>query len=82
MLGDPQRLHAQARERAMADAQARAEQLARAAGVTLGRPLSVTEQGSSAGMFPDMSGMLASPAVPTPGQMQQTMGVSVSYRIH
>jgi hypothetical protein len=42
-LGDPKPLAREARELAIADATARAEQIARAAGVTLGRPVSVQE---------------------------------------
>ena len=45
----PEDLRAQAREEAMADAQARAEGLAELAGVKLGKPISVTE---SAGVPP------------------------------
>jgi uncharacterized protein YggE len=81
MLGDPQKLSEQARELAMADARARAEQIARAAGVTLGRPLSIQEMGGSTAMFPDLYGMAPSPMIPTPGQLQQSMSVSVSYTI-
>lgn len=69
MLGDPQRLTAQARDLAMADALARAEQMARAAGITLGRPLSIQELGGSTAMFPDIYGMAMSikEMVITPG---------------
>ncbi|HLB29443.1 MAG TPA: SIMPL domain-containing protein [Dehalococcoidia bacterium] len=42
-IDDPTALRAQAREKAMAEARAKAEQLARLAGVTLGRPLSISE---------------------------------------
>jgi uncharacterized protein YggE len=59
----------------------RAEQIARAAGVTLGRPLSIQEMGGSTAMFPDLYGMAPSPMIPTPGQLQQSMSVSVSYTI-
>lgn len=81
MLGDPQRLATEARDRAMADALARAEQMARAAGVSLGRPLSIQELGGSTAMFPDLYGMGPSPMAPTPGQLQHSMSVTVSYRI-
>lgn len=81
MLGDPQRLAAQARELALADARARAEQMARAAGITLGSPLSMQELGGTTAMFPDMYGMAPSPMMPTPGQVQQSMSVNVTYRI-
>ncbi len=81
MLNEPQRLAVQARDLAMADAQARAEQMARAAGVTLGRPLSIQEQGGSTAMFPDLYGMAMAPLMPTPGQLQHSLNVTVSYRI-
>ena len=42
-IDDPTALRGQAREKAMAEARAKAEQLARLAGVTLGRPLSISE---------------------------------------
>lgn len=42
-IADPAALQAAARARAMEDAKARAEQLARLAGVTLGRPVSIEE---------------------------------------
>ncbi len=81
MLGDPQRLNVEARESAMADARVRAEQLARAAGVALGPPLSMQEVGGSLLMFPDAYGMGPSTTAPTPGKMQQTANVNVTYRI-
>lgn len=32
-------------------------------------------------MFPDMYGMMPTPMMPTPGQLQQSINVSVTYRI-
>ena len=77
-LSDPKQLAQQARDLAMADAQARAEQLARAAGVTLGRPLSIQDNGSSTSPM-DMYayGSMA----PAPGQMQHVQSLMISYRI-
>lgn len=46
-LSDPSALQAQARAAAMRDARSRAEQLARLAGVTLGKPISIEESTSS-----------------------------------
>jgi uncharacterized protein YggE len=56
----PETLRAQARKDAMADARARAENLAELAGVKLGKPISVTESAS---------------APPTPFSEKATMGV-------
>lgn len=52
-LSDPAALRQQARREAMQDAQARAQQLASLAGVTLGRPVSIEE--STSGVTPPVA---------------------------
>src|SRR5215469_5407381 len=68
-----------AREKAVADARRKAEIYARAAGVTLGAPLSISEEGAPQPVF---RGKMAAPmaaAAPTPiAQGEETLSVSVS----
>ena len=72
----------------MADAKARAEQLAKAAGVTLDQPMSINEY--TAGPIPYVAEVKAAPALgvgggePVPvstGQIQVNLQVSVTYII-
>jgi uncharacterized protein len=57
-IEDPKPLEKQARDKAMADARARAEQLAKLAGVTLGPVVSIQEGGgTTGGHFPQMAMM-------------------------
>ena len=67
-----------AREKAVADARRKAEIYARAAGVTLGAPLSISEGGAPEPMFrAKMVGGM--PASPTPiAQGEETLSISVS----
>jgi hypothetical protein len=88
-LSDQTALEAQARDKAMADAKARAEQLAKAAGVTLDKPMTINEY--SSGPIPYSADYKAAPALglggdggPVPvstGQMQINLQVSVTYII-
>jgi len=68
-----------AREKAVADARRKAEIYARAAGVTLGAPLSISEEGAPQPVF---RGKMAAPmaaAAPTPiAQGEETLSVSVA----
>jgi uncharacterized protein len=67
-----------AREKAVADARRKAEIYAKAAGVTLGAPLSISEEGAPQPMF---RGKMAAPmaAAPTPiAQGEETLSVSVN----
>jgi uncharacterized protein len=67
----------EARERAVADARRKAEIYARAAGVTLGAPLSISEQGNSAPV--PYRRMAANMAVSAPvAQGEETLAVTVS----
>ena len=66
-----------AREQAVADARRKAEIYAKAAGVTLGEPLSLTEEGGSAPTF--RARMAVAPMVATPvAQGEETLSVTVS----
>ena len=67
----------EAREKAIADARRKAEIFARAAGVTLGEPLSISEEGAPAPMF---RGKMAAPmAAGAPvAQGEETLSVSVN----
>jgi uncharacterized protein YggE len=73
----------EARERAVADARRKAEIYARAAGVTLGAPLSISEEGVPGPMsFRKMAaGMPASPAPISPGEQTLAVTVNVSWAI-
>ena len=72
-----------AREQAIADARRKAEIYARAAGVTLGAPLSISEEGAPGPMpFRKMAvGMAASPAPVALGEETLHVTVSVSWAI-
>ena len=86
-VSDMAKLEAEAREKAMADAKARAEQLAKAAGVTLDKPMNINEYTS--GPIPFAAEMKAAPAGlggggPVPvstGQIQVNLQVNVTYII-
>lgn len=85
-VSDPAQLEAEAREKAMADAKARAEQLARVAGVTLDVPLSISEY-IGGGPIPFAVDQFAAEgrgggSVPvSTGQLQVNMQVNVTYII-
>jgi uncharacterized protein YggE len=72
-----------AREQAVADARRKAEIYAKAAGVTLGEPLSITEAGSPGPMpFRRMAvGMAVSPTPVAQGEETLQVNVSVSWAI-
>ena len=85
-VDDPKPFYAEAREKAMKDAQAKAEQLADLGGVNLGKPTSISEGN---GYYPvprmyfDEAGGMAS-APPTPismGEMEISLTVHVVYAI-
>jgi uncharacterized protein YggE len=83
-IKDPKPLMAQARAAAVADAIARAQTLARAAGVTLGPITSINESGySEPRPMYRMAAMAGAPA-PTPiaaGEESVTAGVSITWAI-
>jgi uncharacterized protein YggE len=83
---DMEALKNQARDQAMANAQAKAQQLARDAGVTLGRPTTI-EESDTGGVTPvrQLAAPAAAQAAPTtpiqPGQLQVSTTVRVIWSI-
>ena len=68
-----------AREKAVADARRKAEIYAKAAGVTLGAPLSVSEEGAPQPLFRAKMAAPMAAAAPTPiAQGEETLSVSVA----
>lgn len=85
-VSDPERVLTQAREAAVANARARAEQMARASGTTLGRVLFITENmGASPLPIPVMAQARAemdSMAPPVqPGQQTYSASVQVTFEL-
>jgi uncharacterized protein YggE len=77
MVSQASKLLDDAREQAVADARRKAEIYAKAAGVTLGAPLSIAEEGVPAPVF--RGKMALAPMAATPvGQGEQTLSVTVS----
>jgi uncharacterized protein YggE len=77
MVSQASKLLDDAREQAVADARRKAEIYAKAAGVTLGAPLSIAEEGAPAPVF--RAKMLGGMAAPTPvAQGEETLSVNVS----
>ncbi len=76
----------EAREEAMADAKAKAEQLAELAGVTLGKPTYINESGGYIPIYYDLrEAAVGSPAPMTPispGEMEISLSVQVVYSIN
>ncbi len=83
MVSQASKLLDDAREKAVADARRQAEIYARAAGVTLGAPLSITEEGNQGPMpFRKMAvGMAASPTPIAQGEETLQVTVNVSWAI-
>jgi uncharacterized protein YggE len=72
----------EAREQAIADARRKAEIYARAAGVTLGAPIAISEGGPPTPMFRSrVAGGMAAPASVAPGEETLSVSVSVSWAI-
>lgn len=85
-VSDAAQLEAQAREKAMADAKSRAEQMARAAGVTLDKPLSISEYTSGpipyvANYRADAMAQSGAPVPVASGQIQMSLQVNLVYTI-
>lgn len=87
-VDQPENYFAQARELAMNDAKAKADQLAKLAGVNLGRPTYILENSSSSPMnYPlpvarsDAGGAAAPTTSISPGEMDITMNIQVTYAI-
>ena len=83
-VDDPSAYYEEAREKAMADAKAKAEQLAELAGVTLGKPTYITEGISYPIYLRDYNYEMAGAAPETPispGEMEISLTVQVVYAI-
>jgi len=85
-VDDPSQYHNEAREKAIADAQAKAEHLAALAGVDLGRPFYISESGGFVPIYRDYGyGMLEAGAVPptpiSPGETEITLTVQMAFAI-
>jgi hypothetical protein len=81
----PEQYNSQARELAMTDARAKADQLAKLAGVTLGKPIYISENVSTPPVpYPTFQAATASAAPTTPinpGQTNITLNVQVVYAV-
>jgi uncharacterized protein YggE len=72
----------EARERAIADARRKAQIYAKAAGVTLGEPIAISEEGAPTPMFRSkVAGGMAAPAPVAQGEETLSVTVSVSWAI-
>ncbi|MEE9324017.1 MAG: SIMPL domain-containing protein, partial [Dehalococcoidia bacterium] len=86
MVDDPSPYISRAREAAVMDAVAKAEQLANLTGVTLGKPIFITESGGFAPppIFVDRAFVEAAAAAPTPilpGETEVSVGVQIAFAI-
>jgi uncharacterized protein len=82
MVSQASKLLDEAREKAIADARRKAEIYAKAAGVTLGAPLSISEGGAPAPIvFRRMAAPAAESAPAAPGEEILQLSVSVSWAI-
>jgi uncharacterized protein YggE len=81
-VSQPSRHLDEAREKAVADARRKAEIYARAAGVTLGEPLGISEEGAPAPLFRGkMAAPMAAGAPVAQGEETLSVTVSVSWAI-
>jgi uncharacterized protein YggE len=86
-VDDTSEYYKEAREQAVSDAEAKAQQLADAAGVKLGRPLYITESSYVPGpiyrqdMIAKAEGAPAVETAISPGEMEITLNVQISYTI-
>jgi uncharacterized protein len=86
-IDDTTALRSQARQKAVADAQAKAEELATLAGVTLGKPTYITESISTPYTQPYLFADRAAPATAggetaiSPGELEVVVNVQMSYTI-
>jgi len=88
-VDDPSVYYEEAREKAMADAKAKAEQLAELAGVTLGKPTYISEGAHMPPIYKDVyyevtagAPIPAPPPPPiSPGEMKVSLTVQVAYSI-
>ncbi len=85
-IDDPEELRSQARELALIQAKARAEDIARVTGVSLGKPISIVEETQSGIAYDSFLGQRATVSADTPtpietGELDVVINVSVLYRI-
>jgi len=83
-VDDPSAYYDEAREKAVADAKARAEQLAKLAGVTLGKPTYISEYGVPTVPAPIYykGGAEAALSIPiSPGELEVSLSVQLVYSI-
>ncbi len=83
-LDNPTAANDKAREMAMADAKDTATQLAKLAGVTLGKPISISENNTSVPLYAPVAAKSLSTAQSTPisaGELDITLSVQVVYAI-
>jgi len=83
-VDDPSDYYEEAREKAMAEAKAKAKQLAELAGVTLGKPTYISEGAQISYPRVMMEEVVAKAAAPTsisPGEMEISLNVQVVYAI-
>jgi uncharacterized protein YggE len=78
MVSQASKLLDDAREKAIADARRKAEIYAKAAGVILGEPLSISEEGSAAPVFRSNKTAVGMAAAAPVAQGEETLSVSVS----
>jgi len=84
---DPSNYHDEAREKAMADARAKAEQLAELAGVKLGRPIYISESAYIPSpvyrqpMYEQAVGVSMPETAISPGEMEISLNVQLAYAI-
>ena len=83
-IEEPGDLQSEARAQAMADAKAKAEELAKLAGVGLGKPITISESsgGGVPPVFFDLRAAEADVGTPiSPGQLEITVTIQVTYAI-
>jgi len=83
-IDDPSEYRKEARDKAMADAKAKAEQLANLSGVRLGKPTYISESISYPVYPPPVRAAEAAPAPVTPispGEMKISLDIQVVYAI-
>ena len=85
-IDKPDELQAKAREAAVADARAKAETLAKTAGVELGDPITISESGGPVPIYAERAlaadSVAAAPATPIePGTLDVVINVSVTWAI-
>lgn len=85
-VDDPSAYYEEARQKAMADAKAKAEQLAKLAGVRLGKPTYISEGIQVPPIYPrgvyEEAPIPAAPPTPiSPGEMELSLTVQVAYAI-